>query len=88
MYQAARLVFLRPNWADSVSDMQHIPHRIEAARTAHDLSLTQLAERSGVPRQTLSRRLVDPESFTLGELERIAIVLDTTTESLLLDAVA
>jgi transcriptional regulator with XRE-family HTH domain len=65
-----------------VYDMQQITSRIEAAMESLDLSLTRLAEQSGVPRQTLARRLLDPSSFSLGELEAIARVLNSSTEAL------
>jgi len=64
--------------------MQHIAERIQARRTDLGLSETQLATASGIARMTLKRRLVDPAAFTLDELERVATVLGTTAESLIL----
>jgi hypothetical protein len=62
--------------------MTHIQDRIEAARQTAGLSHSGLAEKAGIPRMTLSRRMVDPATFTIGELERIAAVLGTTVEAL------
>lgn len=52
-----------------------IPQRIEQRRVAAGLSETRLAIESAIPRTTLTRRMLDPAGFTLGELERIARVL-------------
>jgi transcriptional regulator with XRE-family HTH domain len=65
--------------------MQHIAQRIEALRVAKGLSETQLAAESGIARMTLKRRMVTPSTFTFGELERVAQVLDTTPFDLAAD---
>lgn len=49
---------------------------IRSQLAAHDLSVAALAEATGIPRMTLTRRLADPGSFTLSELSRVAAVLD------------
>lgn len=55
--------------------MQYIADRIEAGMAAREFSVSRLAEASLIPRMTLSRRLADPATFTLAELERIASAL-------------
>lgn len=42
------------------------------------MTVKSLAEATAIPRMTLSRRLTDPRSLTLEELERIATALDTS----------
>ena len=50
------------------------------------LSLQELSKRSRVPLSTLDRKLkVDPESFKLSELRRIAEALGTTAGTIVLD---
>jgi transcriptional regulator with XRE-family HTH domain len=63
---------------------QAITDRIEALRASKGLSVPQLAVASGIPRVTLTRRLHNPETFTLAELARLAEVLETTTRDLAL----
>ena len=58
--------------------MDQITSRIEAIRLARGLSETELATVSAIPRMTFRRRLVDPASFTVSELERVARALSTT----------
>lgn len=55
--------------------MHHITDRIEAKRLADGISVASLAEKTAIPRQTLTRRLSDPASFTLTEITRVADVL-------------
>lgn len=42
------------------------------------ISVKALADTTAIPRMTLTRRLTDPASLTLNELERIAAALDTS----------
>jgi hypothetical protein len=62
--------------------MQHIATRIEALRKGKGISEAQLALDSAIPRVTLRRRMVAPETFTLIELHRIAAALDVTPTDL------
>lgn len=55
--------------------MEPITARIEALRQAAGLSESRLADNSAISRTTFKRRLVDPASFTLAEVERLARVL-------------
>jgi transcriptional regulator with XRE-family HTH domain len=64
--------------------MKHIADRIKDAMETSGISVSKLAELTGIPRMTLSRRLANPTTFTLGELVRIAEVLGITTESLVI----
>lgn len=41
---------------------------VEAMRTGTDLSVTELAQRTGIPRSTLRRRLAGEHPFTVDEL--------------------
>jgi len=41
-----------------------------------------LSEQAGIPRTTLQRRLIDGD-FTITELARIALVLDTTPDAII-----
>lgn len=59
--------------------MEHIANRIQTLRVAKGLSETELATASGMSRMTLKRRLAAPDTFTFGELERVAKALDTTS---------
>lgn len=63
-----------------------IPQRIEQQRVAAGLSETQLATMSAIPRMTLKRRMVDPSTFKMSELERVAAALDVTVLWLIQDA--
>lgn len=46
--------------------------RIRNLIKAQDLSVNALAEATAIPRMTPTRRLADPETLTLAEVERIA----------------
>lgn len=65
--------------------MLYIAERIEALRVAKGLSETQLATASAIPRMTFKRRMVAPDMFTIGELERVADALGTTAADLTLE---
>lgn len=65
--------------------MLYIATRIETLRAAKGLSETELATLSAIPRVTFKRRMVAPEMFTIGELERVADVLGTTATELTLE---
>jgi transcriptional regulator with XRE-family HTH domain len=56
--------------------MTQIATRIQALREAAGLSESRLADNSAIPRTTFKRRLVNPASFTLEEIERLADALD------------
>lgn len=56
--------------------MEDITSRIEALREARGLSESELARSSAIPLTTFRRRLVAPETFTLAEFLRVAVVLD------------
>jgi len=58
-----------------VRGMDQITARIIALRMAAGLSESRLADDSAIPRTTFKRRMVDPSSFTLAELESVAGVL-------------
>lgn len=59
--------------------MQNTPHgRISGLMEESGLSVKALAEATAIPRVTLSRRLADPSTFTLAELERVAAALKVT----------
>jgi transcriptional regulator with XRE-family HTH domain len=68
--------------------MPPITERIEQRRKERGLSVTNLAQAAGIPRQTLGRRLLSPEDFTVKELGRIASVLGTTAATLLYGSAA
>lgn len=56
--------------------MGQITTRITALRQASGLSESRLADSSAIPRTTFKRRLVNPATFTLGEMERLAEALE------------
>lgn len=62
--------------------MQDIATRIEALRVVRGISVARLATEAAIPRMTLTRRLIAPQTFTLDELDRVAAVLGTTTLAL------
>lgn len=57
--------------------MTTISERIEARMAELGLSETQTATEAAMARMTFKRRLVDPMTMTVGELERLASALDT-----------
>lgn len=58
---------------------RHFGAEVAARIKAAGLTYSDVYEGAGIPPATLSRRLNDPGlSFTLGELTRIANLLDTT----------
>lgn len=67
-----------PVWALPSFAMQEVATRIRERLDARAMTVKALAEATAIPRMTLSRRLTDPRSMTLEELERIAIALDTS----------
>jgi transcriptional regulator with XRE-family HTH domain len=67
-----------PNWALVSGGMQQVSRRIRSRMVARRLTVKALSEITAIPRMTLSRRLTDPSSLTLNELERIAGALDTS----------
>lgn len=58
--------------------MQQVADRIQDRMTARNITVKALADTAAIPRMTLTRRLTDPSSLTLNELERIATALDTS----------
>lgn len=55
--------------------MEPITTRIVTLKKAAGLSESRLADDSAIPRTTFKRRMVNPATFTLAEVERIAGVL-------------
>lgn len=54
-----------------------IATQVSAAIQQQGISIRQAADRAGIPRETLRRRLADNSSaFTVDELEDLAAVLD------------
>jgi len=58
--------------------MQQVSTRIRERMAALDISVKSLSETTAIPRMTLTRRLADPATLTLNELERVAVALDTS----------
>lgn len=56
--------------------MGQITTRITTLRQASGLSESRLADTSAIPRTTFKRRLVNPGTFTLAEMERLAHALE------------
>lgn len=67
----------------SVGVMQGTKDRIERHMDATGHTVTSLADATAIPRMTLTRRLTDPSTLTLAEVERIAGALDVTALYLL-----
>jgi transcriptional regulator with XRE-family HTH domain len=67
-----------PDWALTSFDMQQVSTRIRERMDAQRLTVKALSEITAIPRMTLTRRLADPSSLTLNELERVAMALDTS----------
>jgi transcriptional regulator with XRE-family HTH domain len=55
--------------------MDQITARITSLREAAGLSESRLADNSAIPRTTFKRRLINPATFTLAEIESLAGVL-------------
>ena len=53
--------------------------RIRERMASADFSVNSLADAAAIPRMTLTRRLADPTTLTLAELDRIATALGTTS---------
>ena len=58
--------------------MQAITSQITDAMEAQGLTLNRLSAISGVPRVTLSRRMANPDTFTLSEVAAVAGALGLT----------
>lgn len=58
--------------------MHGIDNRIRQRMTDTGTSVKALSEATAIPRMTLSRRLVDPDTLALAEVDRIAAALETT----------
>lgn len=58
--------------------MQSHPLRLADLINNAGYNISTLAEAAAIPRMTLTRRLANPASFTLQELDRIAKVLGVT----------
>jgi hypothetical protein len=52
-----------------------ISARVRTAIESSGLSWVQVSHTTGIPRETLRRRLVDLSSFTVDELETVAVSL-------------
>lgn len=63
--------------------MTGVADRIHSRRETLDISVNKLATEAAIPRITLTRRLADPSTFTLAELDRIATVLGMDSLELL-----
>ena len=63
--------------------MKGIASAIREQIAAHGLSITIVAKRLGIGRQTLSRKLNGHVEFSLSELTRLAEVLGTTVADLM-----
>lgn len=61
---------------------------VTAAMESQGIAVRTLAERTGIARMTLSRRLTGHSDFTIGELDAVARVLGVTVTSLLSEDVA
>ena len=66
--------------------MQEVADRIRTRMAAREITVKALADTTAIPRMTLTRRLTDPSSLTLNELERIATALDTSAVELYVGA--
>jgi hypothetical protein len=58
-----------------MSSAEKIAHEIQAAMDQHEIGLLTLATETGIPRNTLRRRLDFPDGMKLNELERIDAAL-------------
>ncbi|HEY9353775.1 MAG TPA: helix-turn-helix transcriptional regulator [Nocardioides sp.] len=67
---------------------ERVARRVRSVMDAAGMSQNELADRSGIARVTLRRRLDGHSAFTLNESERIAAALGTSLDELLLGAVA
>lgn len=56
---------------------QTLAARVSASRATRELSYETLAERTGIPRTTLQRKLGGRTEFTVSELDALSRVLDT-----------
>lgn len=59
--------------------MQGIDNRIRERMDTLAVSVNALAETSAIPRMTLTRRLTDPATLTLSEVDRIAEALSVSS---------
>lgn len=65
---------------------RHFGAEVAARIKAAGLTYDDITEGARIPKATLSRRLNDPGmSFTVGELQRIATLLNTTAGAILTD---
>lgn len=60
----------------NVAVVQETTNRIRSRMQELSLSVAALAESAAIPRMTLSRRLADPATLTLAEVDRIAASLN------------
>lgn len=58
--------------------MHEVSMRIRQRMEELRFSVKSLGDTTAIPRMTLTRRLADPSTLTLNELERIATALDTS----------
>lgn len=59
--------------------MQDIAERIKDRMEDLGFSVNSLADETAIPRMTLTRRIADPTSLTLAEVDRLARALGTTS---------
>lgn len=75
---------------DSMKFVEAVASTVSAGLTQHDLPVIAAAEKSGIPRTTLMRRLSSPEisPFNLLELSKLSELLGTKVSDLIVQAEA
>lgn len=83
MFHMGRTVF---RMSKKPANTTHFGEAVAARIVAKGLSLRNVADQTGIPLTTLHRRIRSASmSFTLGELTRIAALLDTTAGTIVLE---
>lgn len=54
-------------------------NELKAEIVRKEMTLEEFADRADIPRTTMWRRFKKPEEFTLGEIQKIAEILDLTS---------
>lgn len=74
---------------DNTTDTsRRVAAAVSAALEAAGVNTLTAAERTGIPRSTLSRRLTGTSAFTIVELELVANLLGVTVDHFLVQGVA
>ena len=75
---------------DSMKFVEAVASAVSTGLTEHELPVITAAEKSGIPRTTLMRRLSSPENspFNLLELSQLSGLLDTRVSDLIAQAEA